>query len=143
MKYKTKKHIVSFLIIIIEQTICQNSIIITTNYWLFESMTTITKAKREEILILYQDKNNFESLTFKKPNILEYYVINDGFEHTGLAKWSLNDKNLTIISNKDTIESIAKIENNILSIITTNIEPGTNYDFTTIIKYKNHINNSE
>ncbi len=33
--------------------------------WIFESMTTITKAEREEITILYNDENNLETLSFE------------------------------------------------------------------------------
>jgi hypothetical protein len=102
-------------------------------------MTTITKAKREKITILYQDENNFETLTFKSSNILEYYIINDGIQHNGLAKWSLSDKNLTIISGKDTTKSFIKIEDSSLSIITKEYDPLTNLNFTTIIKYENKI----
>jgi len=135
MKINSKKYIFYFYLIIISRCLSQNFDIITNNIWFFESMTTITKAKREKITIFYNDENNFESLTFKKPNILEYYVINDGFEHNGLAKWNLNNENLTIISGKDTINSILEIKNNILSIITYDTEPKTNYGYTTIIKY--------
>jgi len=138
---KIKKNLIFYIILFLEQIFCQNSLLITKNSWLFESMTTITKGKREKISILYQDENNFETLTFKKPNVLEYYIINDGLEHNGLAKWNLNGKNLTIISDRDTIKSVIEIEKNMLNIITYDIESGTNYAFTTIIKYKNQIKN--
>tara|TARA_Y100001970_G_C13512036_1_gene498803 strand:+ start:89 stop:514 length:426 start_codon:yes stop_codon:yes gene_type:complete len=138
---KIKKNLIFYIILFLEQIFCQNSLLITKNSWLFESMTTITKGKREKISILYQDEKNFETLTFIKPNVLEYYIVNDGLEHNGLAKWTLNGKNLTIISDKDTIKSVIEIERNMLNIITYDIEPGTNYGFTTIIKYKNKIKN--
>ena len=130
---KIKKNLIFYIILFLEQIFCQNSLLITKNSWLFESMTTITKGKREKISILYQDEKNFETLTFIKPNVLEYYIVNDGLEHNGLAKWTLNGKNLTIISDKDTIKSVIEIERNMLNIITYDIEPGTNYGFTTII----------
>ena len=117
----------------------QDQIKLTENSWLFKSMTTITKVKREKISILYQDKNNFETLTFRSPDILEYYVVNDGIEHNGLAKWSLIDKNLTIISGKDITESFIEIESSFLNIITKEYDPVTNSTFTTIIKYENKV----
>ena len=117
----------------------QDQIKLTENSWLFKSMTTITKVKREKISILYQDENNFETLTFKSPDILEYYVVNDGIEHNGLAKWSLIDKNLTIISGKDITESFIEVEGSFLNIITKEYNPVTNSTFTTIIKYENKI----
>ena len=143
MKKKSKKHCLYFYLIIVTKCFSQNSDIITNNIWFFDSMTTITKAKREKITIFYKDEKNFESLTFKKPNILEYYVINDGFEHTGLAKWNLKKDNLRIISGQDTIKSILKIEDNILSIVTYDTEPKTNYGYTTIIKYNTKPKKSE
>ena len=143
MKKKSKKYCLYFYLIIISKCFSQNYDIITNNIWFFDSMTTITKAKREKITILYKDEKNFEYLTFKKPNILEYYVINDGFEHTGLAKWNLKKDNLKIISGQDTIKSILKIEDNILSIVTYDTEPKTNYGYTTIIKYNTKPKKSE
>ena len=32
--------------------------------WIFQSMTTITKAQREEITIVYKDEKNVETLSF-------------------------------------------------------------------------------
>ena len=137
----TSKFYILFLITIVslDQLFSQDALKLTENPWLFKSMTTITKAKREKITILYQDENNFETLTFKSSNILEYYIINDGIQHNGLAKWSLSDKNLTIISGKDTTKSFIKIEDSSLSIITKEYDPLTNLNFTTIIKYENKI----
>ena len=136
MKNYLRSFFLYFFIVLITKVFSQNSKRFLDSTWFFESMTTITKGKREKITILYKDNNNFESLKFKKPNILEYYVINDGFEHIGLAKWELIEENLTIISGKDTINSVLKIKDNNLSIISYDTEPGTNYGFTTIIKYK-------
>ena len=117
----------------------QDQIKLTENSWLFNSMTTITKVKREKISILYQDENNFETLTFRSPDILEYYVVNDGIEHNGLARWSLINRNLTIISGKDITESFIEVEDSFLNIITKEYDPVTNSTFTTIIKYENKV----
>ena len=140
MKINLNFYILLFIAIIsFEELFSQNQLRLTDNFWLFKSMTTITKAKREKITILYQDENNFETLTFKSPDILEYYIINDGIEHNGLAKWTLIDKNLTIISGKETTESFIEINDSSLSIITKDYNPLTSHNLTTIIKYKNKI----
>jgi len=140
MKINLNFYILLFIAIIsFEELFSQNQLRLTDNSWLFKSMTTITKAKREKITILYQDENNFETLTFKSPDILEYYIINDGIEHNGLAKWSLIDKNLTIISGKETTESFIEINDSSLSIITKDYNPLTSHNLITIIKYENKI----
>ena len=140
MKVTLNFYILLFLAIIsFDLLFSQDQIKLTENSWLFKSMTTITKVKREKISILYQDENNFETLTFRSPDILEYYVVNDGIEHNGLAKWSLIDKNLTIISGKDITESFIEIEGSFLNIITKEYDPVTNSTFTTIIKYENKV----
>ena len=140
MKVTLNFYILLFLAIIsFDLLFSQDQIKLTENSWLFKSMTTITKVKREKISILYQDENNFETLTFRSPDILEYYVVNDGIEHNGLAKWSLIDKNLTIISGKDITENFIEIEGSFLNIITKEYDPVTNSTFTTIIKYENKV----
>ena len=140
MKVTLNFYILLFLAIIsFDLLFSQDQIKLTENSWLFKSMTTITKVKREKISILYQDKNNFETLTFRSPDILEYYVVNDGIEHNGLAKWFLIDKNLTIISGKDITESFVEVEGSFLNIITKEYDPITNSTFTTIIKYENKV----
>ena len=140
MKINLIFYILLFIAIIsFEELFSQDKLKLTDNSWLFKSMTTITKAKREKITILYQDEKNYETLTFRPPDILEYYIINDGIEHNGLAKWTLIDKNLTIISGKETTESFIEINDSSLSIITKDYNPLTSHNFTTIIKYKNKI----
>ena len=140
MKVTLNFYILLFLAIIsFDLLFSQDQIKLTENSWLFKSMTTITKVKREKISILYQDENNFETLTFRSPDILEYYVVNDGIEHNGLARWSLINKNLTIISGKDITESFIEIEGSFLNIITKEYDPVTNSTFTTIIKYENKV----
>ena len=140
MKITLNFYILLFLTALsFNQLFSQDQLKLTENSWLFKSMTTITKAKREKISILYQDENNFETLTFRSPNILEYYVVNDGIEHNGLAKWSLIDKNLTIISGKDITECFIEVDGPFLNIITKEYDPITNYIFTTIIKYEKKV----
>ena len=140
MKVTLNFYMLLFLAIIsFDLLFSQDQIKLTENSWLFKSMTTITKVKREKISILYQDENNFETLTFRSPDILEYYVVNDGIEHNGLARWSLINKNLTIISGKDITESLIEVEGSFLNIITKEYDPVTNSTFTTIIKYENKV----
>ena len=140
MKVTLSFYMLLFLAIIsFDLLFSQDQIKLTENSWLFKSMTTITKVKREKISILYQDENNFETLTFRSPDILEYYVVNDGIEHNGLARWSLINKNLTIISGKDITESLIEVEGSFLNIITKEYDPVTNSTFTTIIKYENKV----
>ena len=140
MKVTLNFYILLFLAIIsFDLLFSQDQIKLTENSWLFKSMTTITKVKREKISILYQDKNNFETLTFRSPDILEYYVVNDGIEHNGLARWSFINKNLTIISGKDITESFIEFEGSFLNIIIKEYDPVTNSTFTTIIKYENKV----
>lgn len=140
MKVTLSFYMLLFLAIIsFDLLFSQDQIKLTENSWLFKSMTTITKVKREKISILYQDENNFETLTFRSPDILEYYVVNDGIEHNGLARWSLINKNLTIISGKDITESFIEVEGSFLNIITKEYDPVTNSTFTTIIKYENKV----
>ena len=140
MKVTLNFYMLLFLVIIsFDLLFPQDQIKLTENSWLFKSMTTITKVKREKISILYQDENNFETLTFRSPDILEYYVVNDGIEHNGLARWSLINKNLTIISGKDITESFIEVEGSFLNIITKEYNPVTSSTFTTIIKYENKV----
>ena len=140
MKVTLNFYILLLLAVIsFDQLFSQDQLKLTGSSWLFKSMTTITKAKREKISILYQDENNFETLTFRSPDILEYYVINDGIEHIGLAKWSLLGNNLTLVSGKDITESFIEVEDSFLNIITKEYDPVTNYTFTTIIKYENKV----
>ena len=135
-KYIKNSSLFAFLLIF-EIVYTQNSPKLVKDSWLFESMTTITNDKRKKVSIVYQDKNNFETLTFKSPNLLEYYVINDGFEHKGLAKWTLKEDNLTIESGDEIIESIIEIKKNTLSIITHQLVNSSS-GYTMIVKYKNY-----
>jgi len=53
-----KKSIAAYLTISIAILLSQNNNSSLQGEWIFESMTTITKAAREEITIVYKDKNN-------------------------------------------------------------------------------------
>ena len=104
--------------------------------WIFESMTTITKAEREEITILYNDENNLETLSFKNSGAIKYNVMNEGVEKLGSGVWYSDDPYITIIVEKDTTYGTYQIENNILSIIVTEDESEEYYGYSTILKYR-------
>ena len=104
--------------------------------WIFESMTTITKAEREEITILYNDENNLETLSFENSGAIKYNVMNEGVEKLGSGVWYSDDPYITIIVEKDTTYGTYQIENNILSIIVTEDESEEYYGYSTILKYR-------
>ena len=103
--------------------------------WVFESMTTITNAVREEITIVYKDKKNIETLSFKKSGAIYYNVINDGIQNDGSGVWFAQEGYLTIIVNADTTYGTYEIEDNFLTIITRAEESNEHFGFTTILKY--------
>ena len=67
-----KKAIATYLTISIAILLSQNNDSSLQGEWVFESMTTITKAAREEITIVYKDKNNVETLTFSNSGSILY-----------------------------------------------------------------------
>ena len=80
--------------------------------WVFESMTTITKAEREEIKIVYKDSKNIETLSFDESGSISYNVLNDGIEKKGDGIWFAELEYLTIIVGTDTTYGTYKIEKN-------------------------------
>ncbi len=103
--------------------------------WVFESMTTITNAAREEITIVYKDKKNIETLSFNKSGAIYYSVINDGIQNDGSGVWFAQEGYLTIIVEADTTYGTYEIEDNFLTIITREEESDEHFKFTTILKY--------
>jgi len=83
--------------------------------WVFESMTTITNAAREEITIVYKDKKNIETLSFNKSGAIYYNVINDGIQNDGSGVWFAQEGYLTIIVEADTTYGTYEIEDNFLT----------------------------
>ena len=104
--------------------------------WVFESMTTITNAAREEITIVYKDKKNVETLSFNKSGSIYYNVINDGIQNDGSGVWFAQEGYLTIIVKADTTYGSYEIEDNFLTIITREEESDEHFGFSTILKYK-------
>ncbi len=103
--------------------------------WVFESMTTITKAQREEIKIVYKDNKNIETLSFDDSGSISYNVLNDGIEKKGDGIWFAELEYLTIIVGTDTTYGTYKIEKNNLTILIDTEETESNYGYSTIIKY--------
>ena len=85
--------------------------------WIFQSMTTITKAQREEITIVYKDENNIETLSFDDSGEIVYDVMNDGVNKTGRGVWYADQSYVSIIVDSDTTYGTYEIENGFLTII--------------------------
>ena len=103
--------------------------------WVFESMTTIKKAKREEITILYKDKKNLETLKFEDSGAINFNVINDGIEKNGKGIWFAEDNYLTIIVESDTTYGTYSVDENTLMLIINAEETENMYGYSTILKY--------
>ena len=132
MIYKPK-----ILLVLSLSLLCaQNSEYRLVGEWIFESMTTITNAEREEITILYNDENNLETLSFKNSGAIKYNVMNEGVKKLGSGVWYSEDPYITIIVEKDTTYGTYQIENNVLSIIVTEDESEEYYGYSTILKYR-------
>ena len=103
--------------------------------WIFESMTTITKAQREEITIVYKDEKNVETLSFYESGAIEYNVMNDGIEKNGPGTWYAEEAYITIIVDSDTTYGTYEFQNSELTIITSETESKEYYGYSTILKY--------
>ena len=103
--------------------------------WVFQSMTTITKAQREEITIVYKDQNNVETLSFNESGSIKYNVMNDGIEKKGTGIWYAEEKYITIIVDSDTTYGTYEFQDNELIIITSELESEEYYGYSTILKY--------
>ena len=103
--------------------------------WIFESMTTIKKAKREEITILYKDKKNLETLKFEDSGAINFNVINDGIEKNGRGIWFAEENYLTIIVESDTTYGTYSVDGNTLMLIINAEETENTYGYSTILKY--------
>ena len=103
--------------------------------WVFQSMTTITKAQREEITIVYKDQNNVETLSFNESGSIGYNVMNDGIQKKGTGIWYAEEKYITIIVDSDTTYGTYEVQGNELIIITSELESEEYYGYSTILKY--------
>ena len=130
-----KKAIATYLMISIAILLSQNNDSSLQGEWVFESMTTITKAAREEITIVYKDKNNVETLTFSNSGSILYNVLNEGIQKTGHGVWYSDESYVTIIVESDTTYGTYGIEDGYLTIIITEEESDEYYGYSTILKY--------
>ena len=103
--------------------------------WVFQSMTTITEAQREEITIVYKDQNNVETLSFNESGSIGDNVMNDGIQKKGTGIWYAEEKYITIIVDSDTTYGTYEFQDNELIIITSELESEEYYGYSTILKY--------
>ena len=103
--------------------------------WIFQSMTTVTKAQREEITIVYKDENNIETLSFDYSGKIMYNVMNHGVKKTGRGVWCADQSYVSIIVDVDTTYGTYEIENSFLTIIMTKQGSCEYYGNRTILKY--------
>ena len=131
MKIKRILLLISFSVILQ----AQSNQITLLGTWVFQSMTTITKAQREEITIVYKDQNNVETLSFNESGSIGYNVMNDGIEKNGAGIWYAEDEYITIIVDSDTTYGTYEFQGNELIIITSELESEEYYGYSTILKY--------
>ena len=98
-------------------------------------MTTITKAQREEITIVYEDENNIETLSFDDSGEIIYNVMNDRVKKTGRGVWYTDQSYVSMIVDLDTTYGTYEIESSFLTIIKTEEESDEYYGNSTILKY--------
>ena len=97
-------------------------------------MTTITKSQREEITILYKNKDINETISIDSGEIV-YNVINDGVKKTGLGVWHADQSYVSVIVDLDTTYGTHEIENSFLTIVTTEKKSDEYYGNRTTLKY--------
>lgn len=130
-----KKFIITSLLVAMTVQYAQDKELSILGEWIFQSMTTITKAQREEITIVYKDEKNVETLTFDESGEIAYNVINDGIKKAGRGVWYSDDSYVTIIVESDTTYGTLQIEDGSLTIITSEEESDEFYGYSTILKY--------
>jgi len=130
-----KKVIISLLFVFIGVSYSQVMDSTLVGKWVFQSMTTITKAAREEITIVYKDEKNLETLTFQESGAIIYNVMNDGIKKTGRGVWYSDDAYVTIIVESDTTYGTLEVEDGSLTIIMSEDESDEFYGYSTILKY--------
>ena len=130
-----KKVFLLSILTIVQFSYSQSNSMPILGKWIFQSMTTITKAQREEITIVYKDENNIETLSFDDSGEIVYDVMNDGVNKTGRGVWYADHSYVSIIVDSDTTNGTYEIENGFLTIITTEEESDEYYGNSTILKY--------
>ena len=130
-----KKVFLISILTMVQFSYSQNKSMPLLGKWIFQSMTTITKAQREEITIVYKDEKNVETLSFDDTGEIVYDVMNDGINKTGRGVWYADQLYVSIIVDSDTTYGTYEIENGSLTIITTEEESDEYYGNSTILKY--------
>ena len=105
------------------------------NKWIFQSMTTITKAQGENITTVYKDENDIETLSFDDSGEIIYNVINDGVKKTGRGVRYADQSYVPMIIDLYTTFVTYKIENSFLTIITSEGKSDEYYGNRTVLKY--------
>ena len=113
----------------------QGNNMLILNKWIFQSMTTITKAQGENITTVYKDENDIETLSFDDSGEIIYNVINDGVKKTGRGVRYADQSYVPMIIDLYTTFVTYKIENSFLTIITSEGKSDEYYGNRTVLKY--------
>ena len=97
-------------------------------------MTAITKAQREEITIVHKDGSDIETLSFDDSGEIVCNVMNDMVKKTGRGVWYTDQSYVSIIVDLDKTCGTYEIENNFLTIITTEEDSDEYYGNKTILE---------
>ena len=130
-----KKVFFVFILTIVQFSFSQDNGMTILGKWIFQSMTTITKAQREEITIVYKDENNIETLSFDDSGEIIYNVINDGVKKTGRGVRYADQSYVPMIIDLYTTFVTYEIENSFLTIITSEGKSDEYYGNRTVLKY--------
>ena len=123
------------ILTIVQLSYSQGNNIPILGKWIFQSMTTITKAQREEITIVYKDENNIETLSFDDSGEIIYNVINDGVKKTERGVRYADQSYVPMIIDLYTTFVTYEIENSFLTIITSEGKSDEYYGNRTVLKY--------
>jgi len=104
--------------------------------WTFESMETITYAEEEESEIVFKDDMNTESLSFHRSGSLSFMALTNGMMKKGRGLWLVKDDFLKIVADSDTIHATYEINDDFLTITTSNEETDEFFGYKTIVRYK-------
>lgn len=104
--------------------------------WTFESMETITYAEEEESEVVFKDDMNTESLSFHRSGSLSFMALTNGMMKKGRGLWLVKDDLLKIVADSDTIHATYEINNDFLTITTSNEETDEFFGYKTIVRYK-------
>jgi len=104
--------------------------------WIFISMETVTRTEKEEREIVYQDRDNVETLSFHRSGSMSFVSVEGGKEKKGRGIWLIKDHYIRIIAQSDTIDATYNIEDDILTLTTSEEESEDFYGYTSVVKYK-------